>query len=444
MNQQFRNITFASDKNGTFCWRRSWPINSLNCISQAADFQSDYTQTPIFDQNFYKGMTSVTVQRWISTAQRDMFCKFLKPLMDANQGYLIYEIDDNMSDKYIPKFNRGRKAFEGAEIQANIKEMLNVADFVTVTTDYIKEFYHKEYSVPLKNIIALPNLLPRYLFADRYRPELKLDQFRKFKTKPRIGIVSSLSHYNIDNVRQDKDGLACRLQEKADKTKVWINEKNVEVPYDQTMPITDDFDEICDCVRQTVNDVQWVMFGYCPPKVKDLADAHKIEVHGGVPIMNYASTFDNLKLQAIVAAIKPMEFNYCKSFIKFMECAALGVPCYATRCLPYDRVMPNEQLFSSSDELKEKLLKLKFMSSKIYQDIIERQWQWLNRPCHEGDFDLKNFWLEDNLNIHIDLNRLRSKTLKISLTNFIKQYEARKKKEAEATLFKNENIQILK
>ena len=42
-------------------------------------------------------------------------------------------------------------------------------------------------------------------------------------------------------------------------------------------------------------------------------------------------------------------------------------------------------------DLKEKILKLKFMSSKIYQDIIERQWQWLNSPCHEGDFDLKNF-----------------------------------------------------
>ena len=41
--------------------------------------------------------------------------------------------------------------------------------------------------------------------------------------------MSSLSHYNIDNVRQDKDGLACRLQEKEDKTKAWINEKNVEV-----------------------------------------------------------------------------------------------------------------------------------------------------------------------------------------------------------------------
>lgn len=153
--------------------------------------------------------------------------------MDANQGYLIYEIDDNMSDKFIPKFNRGRKAFEGPEIQNCIREMLNAADFVTVTTDYIKEFYHREYGVPLDNIIAVPNLLPRYLFADRYHPEQKLEQFRKLKPKPRVGIVSSLSHYNIDNVRQDKDGLACRLQKKYGKD-IWVNEKDVEVKLEDT------------------------------------------------------------------------------------------------------------------------------------------------------------------------------------------------------------------
>jgi len=64
-------------------------------------------------------------------------------------------------------------------------------------------------------------------------------------------------------------------------------------------------------------------------------------------------------------------------------------------------------------------MKLKFTSAKIYSDIIERQWNWLNRPCHEGDFELKNFWLEDNINIHIDLLKLRQKTLTISLANFI-------------------------
>lgn len=88
--------------------------------------------------------------------------------------------------------------------------MLNAADLVTVTTDYLKEYYHDFYDVPYDNIIALPNLLPRYLFDDRFDANKKTKQFAKNKSKPRIGIVSSLSHFNIDSVRCDKDGKAVR------------------------------------------------------------------------------------------------------------------------------------------------------------------------------------------------------------------------------------------
>lgn len=54
----------------------------IDCVSQNINAQVDYSQTPIVDQNYYKGMTSVTVQRWIADSQKDMFCKFFKPLMD--------------------------------------------------------------------------------------------------------------------------------------------------------------------------------------------------------------------------------------------------------------------------------------------------------------------------------------------------------------------------
>ena len=139
------------------------------------------------------------------------------------------------------------------------------------------------------------------------------------------------------------------------------------------------------------------MFGHCPPKIEDLAKKGKIEIHGGVPLLNYASMLENLQLQAIVAPIADIEFNRCKSFIKTMECAAIGVPLYASNYEPYKRVMPKEQLFNASDDLREKLMKLKFGSAGLYKNIIEKQWAWLNSPCKEGDFNLKNFWLEDNL-----------------------------------------------
>lgn len=158
-------------------------------------------------------MNTVTVQRWISDQHMEIFFKRLKPLMDRVGGWLIYEIDDNMSDKAIPKFNRGRKAFEGEHIQGNIRQMLQNSDFVTVTTDYLKQRYHEMYDVPLENIIAVPNLLSKFWFGDRYDPDKKVNEFQKNKRKPRIGIVSSLSHFNIDNVRETEDGKACRAEQ---------------------------------------------------------------------------------------------------------------------------------------------------------------------------------------------------------------------------------------
>jgi len=143
--------------------------------------------------------------------------------------------------------------------------MLLASDFVTVTTDYLKQFYHDHYGVPLENILAIPNLLPKYLFGDRYDPDKKIEQFKRFKAKPRIGVVSSLSHFNVDNVRITKEGLAVRMQKDENGIEKWFDEKKNEVKFEDTEKITDDFDEISQMVRDTVEDFQWVCFGYCPP-----------------------------------------------------------------------------------------------------------------------------------------------------------------------------------
>lgn len=215
--------------------------------------------------------------------------------------------------------------------------------------------------------------------------------------------MSSLSHYNVEGVRQDAQGRAVRQRKNPDGTLSWVREDGVEVEEKDTQYITDDIDDIVDCIRSTVNDFQWVFFGFCPPKLKDLVDKKKIEVHGGIAILNYPSAFYNLKLQAVVAPIKDMEFNRCKSHIKYMEAAALGVPLLASDQLPYNRVMPKKQLFSDSSQLKEMLMKLKFMSAGSYESIVESQWQWLNSEHDEGDFHIRGYWLEDNLKIWTDL-----------------------------------------
>ena len=106
--------------------------------------------------------------------------------------------------------------------------------------------------------------------------------------------------------------------------------------------------------------------------------------------------------------------------------------------------MPDSQLFSDGAELKEKLLKLKFTSAGLYEKIIDGQWKWLNSEHDEGDFHVRNFWMEDNLQIFIDLYRPRQKSIGVSLNMFVQQYDARKKAELENTVFKNDNILITK
>lgn len=435
--QQFKNVVYLSDTSGTGFWRHIQQIMSVGCISQGLGIYNTYSQIPILDKEYYKGMTSVSVQRWISTEQKKVFLNYFKPLCEMNHGWLMYHIDDDMWYKHIPIYNRGRKAFEGDEVQTNIREMLNGADFVIVTTDRIKKLYHEVYGVPYENIVAIPNLLPKWWFGDRYNLNEKLEQFNTFKRKPRIGIVSSLSHYNIDNARVDKNGKACRC---TDKTKnIWTNEDNKIVPYEETLEIKDDIDDVIKCVQETVDDFQWVFFGFCPPILEPLVKAGKIEFHHSVPILNYPSMLENLKLQAIVAPITKDEFNFCKSHIKTMEAAVLGVPLFATNCLPYDRVMNKEQLFDTADELKQKLLKLKFMSRGAYSSLVESQWKWFHTPCREGDVTLKNYWLEDNLDIWINIFRLRQKGLSISYNAFKTQYEQKNKTEEENTLFISKN-----
>ena len=403
---------------------------------------------PIIDPRYYQGITSVTVQRWISDQQRELVEKLLKPATQNQRAWLIYAIDDAMHYDDIPLFNRGRHAFASDRIQSNIKYMLNAADLVVVTTDYIRKYYNRKYGVPLRNIVAVPNLLPKWWFGDRYDPDRKLQQFKKFKSRPRIGIISSLSHYNIDDVRE-KDGKACRKSKEKDKdgneVEVWKDQDGTVVKFEDTNVITDDLDQIVSMIRRTVKDFQWVFFGYAPPKLKDLIEKKQVEYHPGVPILNYPSIIENLQLQAVVAPIKDMEFNRCKSHIKYLECCASGIPLFASNLLPYSGVMKRDFLFDTEDELQQKLLKLKFMSSGAYRSVIEENWRWLNTPKLDGDFNVKNGWLEDNLGIWVDMFKLKPQAPLCSMRIYCEQKTQKEREREQNMVFKGENgVEILK
>ena len=92
-----------------------------------------------------------------------------------------------------------------------------------------------------------------------------------------------------------------------------------------------------------------------------------------------------------------------------MECCASGIPLFASNILPYKGVMPEKQLFSTQEELKDKLMELKFCSNGAYGKCIEAQWKWLNSPRIDGDFKLNSSWMEENLGVWMSLYQLNNK-----------------------------------
>ena len=77
--------------------------------------------------------------------------------------------------------------------------------------------------------------------------EKKVQQFHNHRARPRIGIISSLSHFNITH-KLDENG----------------NE------------IQDDIHTILKTIEETVNDVQWVVLGYDHPELKKWIDEGKV------------------------------------------------------------------------------------------------------------------------------------------------------------------------
>lgn len=442
---KFNSVFFPQDLNGTGQWRGVWPIQTI--WAQGPDTGLNISIMPklTLEQQFYSDMNVVMIQRYIDDVHEKIFNQAIVPYSNAFGFWTVYNIDDAMHYKDIVKYNQGRRAFTGEHIQSNIKSMLNNADFVLTTTDYIKEYYHKTYGVPLENIIAIPNYLPNWWIGGKYNKEESVENFKKFKNKPRIGMISSLSHYNIDNIKQDKNGLAVYpdVDPATNKVVCWKNENGEVVDISECTDIPDDLDIILDCILKTVDDFQWVFFGYAPPKLEHLIKANKIEYHPGIAIVNYPNKLKSLKLNAIVAPLQDGEFNRCKSNIKYLEAAAIGVPLFAQNLITYSKYMPANQLFDKSADLYDKLLKLKFMSAGAYESMIEAQWKFLNTPHNECGIPSHSWWMEENLSVWMSLFGMKKKSQEISLARFI-EFSA-KENEANAnttTMFEDGKLKV--
>lgn len=419
------NLTILDDTGGTGQYRFLFAANLLWPILEKNEEISVCKRFPQ-DPNFLATFNTIMIQRWSLNMHRNMFDNAILPACKAGMANLIYNIDDPVGtddDGGIPAFNRAHLHYSQPKVQENIKYFLSAADFLLVTTNELKQYYIDKYNVDPNNFIIIPNMLPRSWAYGYYNEAEKIMIFneRKSQKKIRVGLICSASHFNCHELKWSIDGHdPVNVEPNNDgKYESYITHKIYKPEELELIP--DDIDDIIDVIEKTADSIEWISIGFDPtPRFKKLADEQKIKVVHQVDIAHYMKHLSNMQFDAIIAPIKNTRFNWCKSDIKYLESAAVGAILFAPNCKPYSDNMPEKQLWTSNEDLIDKLLNLYNMSMDDYGAAIGEQYNFLNKPLHvqNGPF-LKNLWLDDNIEVWKSVLFMPRNGLKVPIKNVL-------------------------
>lgn len=419
------NLTILDDTGGTGQYRFLFAANLLWPIISKDEEIAVCKRFPR-DPNFLATFNTIMIQRWSLNMHRDMFENAVLPACKAGMANLIYNIDDPVGveeDGGIPAFNRAHIHYSNPIVQKNIRYFLSAADFLLVTTNELKKYYIEKYDVDPSNFIIIPNMMPRSWGYGYYNEPEKVGLFshRKKNNKIRVGLICSASHFNCHELKWSIDGHdTVNIEPNKDGNYESYKTHKIYKPSELEL-IPDDIDDIVDVIDKTSDKIEWISIGFDPtPKFKKLIEEQKIKAVRQVDIAHYMRHLANMQFDAVIAPIKDIRFNHCKSDIKYMESAAVGSMLFAPNCMPYSEHVPEKQLWKSNDDLISKLYGLYDMSDDDYAAAIHNQYEFLNNPMHtEGAPMLRNLWLDDNIDIWRSVLFMPRNGLKIPIKSIL-------------------------
>jgi hypothetical protein len=337
-----RAINYYADYGGCGFWRMIWPEFLMNAYNKAC--MSGLTQM-ILDIRFYGGIKAIRMQRQATPIQRD----FIKELVKAKQHFnqrMIYEVDDIVFKDDIPDYNRCKDAFVDSTIVESILEIMKNMDEITVTCDYMKEYYKEK--TGNKNITVIPNYPPRF-WLDRFYDRKKVqDHYEKNKKRPRILYSGSGTHLDVLN----RTGLK------------------------------DDFHHVIQSIIKARKKFKFVWKGCYPMMVKPYIDNGEMEYYDWSSLQDYPQGLVDTNCNAVFAPLIDNVFNRSKSNIKIVEAGGLGLPGAFQDMCTYSMA---DVKFSSGDELIDQLDYITSDTDR-YMDLSDKA-----RKFTEG------LWLEDHL-----------------------------------------------
>ena len=309
-----RYLNYLADLSGCGHWRLIWPEQVINASGKGI---SHSNTSMILDPRFYQNVKAVKLQRQASSQQKE-FIKFLKNIQGEFGFKIIYEVDDVVFKEEIPDYNKFKFAFDSEEVRENCIEMVNMVDEVTVTCDFMRRLYTEK--TGQEKITVIPNFVPNFWMGYLFDDKNVSKQFEVNKKKPRILYTGSGAHYDVDNKTGGKD----------------------------------DFTQIREFVRATVDKYQWIFVGAFPPQLIDLVQQKKVEFYPWQNLLNYPRFIARLNAQLMVAPLENNNFNKSKSDIKFIEACTLGIPCLCQDMETYNTA-PADLRFNTVEEFSDKI-----------------------------------------------------------------------------------------
>lgn len=344
-------LNFSADRMGCGQWRIGWPELHIN-MNNLGD--STTITKMVLNKDWYRDVKTIKLQRQASTPQKEFF-QFLKSIQPECGFKIIYEVDDVVFHEEIPDYNSYKHAFATDEIRQNCVDMMRMADEVTVTCKYMRDLFVEKTGQQKTSVI--PNFPPEWWIGPHYNYNKVIQNFEKNKNKPRILYSGSGAHFDVKNVTGQQD----------------------------------DFSHVLKFIIDNRHKYQFIFIGAYPPPLHPYIQSKEIEFHPWQTLMNYPKFIANLNPQLLLAPLKDIPFNRSKSDIKYIEGAALGIPCMCQDMVTYGDA-PDFLKFTDSDDLSQKVENiLNWKNRSKYFKLVPElrklgESRFLERPENIGAF----------------------------------------------------------
>lgn len=343
-----RSLNYYADYSGCGHWRMIWPENLLNASGKAIIHGSSVM---VLDERYYGGIDTIRIQRQATESQLK-FMQWMRGLADKHNFKLVYEIDDICFREDIPDYNKFKFAFDKESIKNAVIEMMNLTDEMTVTCEFMKQYYQDK--AGHKSITVIPNYMPKFWIGNHYDSRKIEQNFRQNVSKPRILYAGSGAHFDVENKVGQQD----------------------------------DFAHVLEVISKTVDKYQWVFMGAFPMSLRPLIQSGKVEFHPWTSLYSYPEQLSKLKINALVAPLQDNIFNRAKSNLKYIEACAFGIPIVCQDMCTYEDAIHK---FKTGDEMLDQLATI-FKGSGSYMKNSQR---------HRRVAD--TLWLEDHIGKYQEL-----------------------------------------